>query len=74
LNPTNAVSRINVAILRVFLNPVYQRMQNYSDYAIQNKAGFYFGSTRIVIVAHRSANEKVSAGRLGSPEFPDLLF
>ena len=35
LNPTNAVSRINVAIL-VFLDPVYQRMQNSTDHAVQN--------------------------------------
>jgi len=36
LNPTKAVSRINVAILGVFLDPVYQRMQNSTDHAIQN--------------------------------------
>jgi len=35
---------------------------------------FYFRSARIVIVTHRSANEKESAGRLGSPGLPDLLF
>jgi len=29
------VSRINVAILGVFLDPVYQRMQNSTDHAIQ---------------------------------------
>jgi len=36
LNPTNAVSRINTAILGVFLDPVYQRMQNSADHAIHN--------------------------------------
>jgi len=35
---------------------------------------FYFTNARIVIVTHRSANEKESAGRLGSPGLPDLLF
>ena len=32
------MSRINVAILRVFLDEVYQRMQNPTDHAIQNHA------------------------------------
>ena len=36
LNPTNAVSRPNIAISGVFLDPVYQRMQNSTDHAIQN--------------------------------------
>jgi len=36
LNPTNAVSRINVAILGVYLDPVYQHIQNSTDHAIQN--------------------------------------
>jgi len=36
LNPTKAVSRFNVAILGVFLYPVFQRMQNSTDHAIQN--------------------------------------
>jgi len=36
LNPTNAVSRISVAILGVFLDPVYQRLENPTDHAIQN--------------------------------------
>ena len=35
MNPTNAGSRINVAILGVFLDPVYQRMQSSTDHAIQ---------------------------------------
>ena len=35
---------------------------------------FYFWSARTVIVSHRSANEKESAGRLGCPGLPDLLF
>jgi len=36
LNPTNVLSRINVAILGVFLDLVYQRMQKPTDHAIQN--------------------------------------
>jgi len=36
--PTKAVSRINVAVLRVFLDAVYQCMQNPTDHAIQNHA------------------------------------
>jgi len=35
---------------------------------------FYLRSARNVIVTHRSANEKESAGRLGSTGLPDLLF
>ena len=35
---------------------------------------FYFRSARITIVTHKSANEKESAGRLGSPGLPNLLF
>jgi len=35
---------------------------------------FYFRIARIVIATHRSANEKESAGRLGSTGLPDLLF
>jgi len=35
---------------------------------------FYFRSARTVIVTHRSPNEKETAGRLGSPGLPDLLF
>jgi len=35
---------------------------------------FYFRTARIVIVTHRSANQKENAGSLGSPGLPDLLF
>ena len=35
---------------------------------------FYFRSAGIVVVIHRSANEKESAGRLGSPGLPHWLF
>ena len=35
---------------------------------------FYFRGARIVFVTHRSANEKESAGRLGSPGLTNLLF
>jgi len=35
---------------------------------------FYFRSARTAVVTHRSANEKESTGRLGSPGLPDLLF
>jgi len=38
------------------------------------RRGFYFRSARIVIVTHRSANEKESAGCLGSLGLPDLIF
>ena len=64
--------------------------QDWTDHAIQTtprldrprhpkprvlaRRNFYFRSTRIVIVTHRSANEKESAGRLGSPGLPDLRF
>jgi len=41
---------------------------------VMARRGFYFRSARIVIVTHRSANEKESASRLGSPGLPDLLF
>jgi len=39
LNPTNAVSRINVAILGVFLDSVYQRLRSSTDHAIQKTCG-----------------------------------
>jgi len=39
-----------------------------------DKAGVLLQGARIVVVTHRSANEKESAGRLGSPVLPDLLF
>jgi len=78
LNPTNAVSRISVAILGVFLDPVYYRRQNSTNHAVQKnvvaRRDFYFRSARIVIVTRMSANEKESAGRLGSPGLPDLRF
>jgi len=41
------------------------------------KAGFLlqeFRSDRIVIVTHRSANEKEREGHLSFPGLPDLLF
>jgi len=38
VKPTTAVSRINVAISGVFLDTVYQRMQNPTNHAIQNHA------------------------------------
>jgi len=73
LNPINAVSRINVAILGVFLGPVYQRKQNSTDHAIQNHVywqGGIFTSRALEplssLTAHRSANGKESAGRLDS--------
>ena len=40
---------------------------------VMARRGFHFRSARIVIVTHRSANEKQSASRLGSPGLPDLL-
>ena len=41
---------------------------------VLTRRDFHFRSARTVIVIHRSAIEKESAGHLGSPGLPDLLF
>ena len=74
LNPTNVVSRMNVAILGVFLDPVYHAKFDRPRHLkprVFARRDFYFRSARIVVVTHRSANQRVQAA---SPGLPDLLF
>jgi len=65
--------------VRSFLDPVYQRMLISTDHAIQNhvcwQGGiFTSGALESLSSPTRSANEKESAGCLGSPGLSDLIF
>ena len=72
----NAVSRINVAILGVFLDPVYQRMQNSTNHAFQNhvcwQGGIFTSSGLESLSSPTGQQKKESAGRPGSPGLPHL--
>jgi len=69
LNPTKAESRINVATLGVFLEPVYQRMQNSTEQAIQHhvcwKGGIFTSGALELIWSLTGQQIKESAGCLG---------